>query len=240
MIPELVEKQKRLHAEMTAILQGARSDGRETLNGDEEQNWQARNLAYDAVSAQIVRYQKQAEIEAALAAPEERRAAPNPVGDARPSSGLALQHLRQSSADFEMALRGWFLRQSNKDTDDHRRAAQRTGFDIGATLITLNMSRRALQTLRSDGIPDWEQRAQTITTTGGGYTIPDETMLAIEKALLWYGPMREISKIQRTETGVDLPWPTVNDTNKVGRILDINTPVTPTDAVFGQLVFKAW
>ena len=37
-----------------------------------------------------------------------------------------------------------------------------------------------------------------------------------------------------------MPWPTVNDTTNMGRILGVNTQVTETDLVFGQVTFNAY
>ena len=65
-------------------------------------------------------------------------------------------------------------------------------------------------------------------------------MRALEKALLFFGGMRQASTILRTDTGADLPIPTVNDTNQVGVILDQNTAVANQDVVFAQLVLKAF
>jgi HK97 family phage major capsid protein len=65
-------------------------------------------------------------------------------------------------------------------------------------------------------------------------------MMALEKALLWYGGMRQAATTIRTDTGADLPIPTANDTAQAGVILDINTQVANQDVTFGQVVLKAW
>lgn len=241
MISELIEKRRRLHEENVALLQKAKADGRDVLNPDEEQEWQNRDAAVEALTRNIDMRVKQERIEKALAEPEERKAEPNPIATERRTSLDGQNQLRQSRQDFEMGLRGWFLQPTGDGvTEAHRMAAQRIGLNLSAKTITLNLARRALQSLHPAAIRDWEARAQTVTTTGGGYTIPDETMQAIEKALLWYGPMREVARIVRTATGADMPWPTVNDTNQVGAILDINTQVANQDVAFNQLVLKAF
>lgn len=96
----------------------------------------------------------------------------------------------------------------------------------------------------------WEKRAntQTITTTGGGYTI--DTMLGpdIAKALKEFGGVLGVAKIFRTASGEPFYWPTVDDTTVTpgssvnGHILSINTAAT-TDAdavVFGRSEFGAY
>lgn len=238
MIQELEEKRRRLHAENTALLKKAKDDGRDILNPDEETEWQGRDAAIETLTKNIEMRRKQDRIEATLAEAGERRTEPNPV-EARGDGSAALRRLAQHSQDFEMALRGWFIAGSERPlTPEHTRAAERVGIDFRNRVLTLNLATRAPRNVGE--ARRWEERAQTVTTSGGGYTIPDEMMRALEVALLWYGPMRQVATILRTETGADLPIPTVNDTNHVGRILDINTQVQNQDVAFGQLVLHAF
>lgn len=81
---------------------------------------------------------------------------------------------------------------------------------------------------------------QTETTTGGGYLIPQGFSNQLEEALKMYGGMLEACEVFNTETGNTLPWPTVDDTANSGRILAINTQVTNTPFVFGQVSFGAF
>src|SRR5262245_7377217 len=115
MIQELVEKRKRLHEENTALLQKAKADGRDVLNGDEETEWQSRDAAIEALSKNIEMRRKQERIEQALAEPAERRTDPAAL-DPRPAgaSAAALSRLARGTADFEMALRGWFIAGSDR------------------------------------------------------------------------------------------------------------------------------
>ena len=84
------------------------------------------------------------------------------------------------------------------------------------------------------------KRAQTVTTTGGGYLIPAGFQSEIDKALAAFGGMRQACRVLPTSTGNPLPWPTVNDTSNTGRLLAINTAVTPTDVAFGQVELNAY
>ena len=239
MIKELIEKRQRLHEENTALLQKAQKDGRDVLNADEESEWQSRDQAIEALTKNIQMRAKQDEIQKRLTEVEERKTDANPVADA--SGTAAIRRLARGKNDFEMALRGWFIRGSDQPVlDVHRDAAERIGMDLNNRTLILNLARRAPRTLADVREMEVEQRAQTITTTGGGYTIPDEAMMALEKALLWYGGMRQAATILRTSTGADLPIPTANDTAQAGVILDINTQVANQDVTFGQLVLKAW
>ena len=84
------------------------------------------------------------------------------------------------------------------------------------------------------------QNAQTVTGSGGGYLIPQGFSNTLEEALKWYGGIIGEVGTFDTETGNPLPWPTVNDTSQMGRMLAINTQVTETDLVFGQVTFNAY
>lgn len=59
-----------------------------------------------------------------------------------------------------------------------------------------------------------EQRAQTTTTTAGGFTIPEEFMPELVKSMLAWGPMYDpgVTREMVTAGGAAMPWPTVNDT----------------------------
>lgn len=87
-----------------------------------------------------------------------------------------------------------------------------------------------------------ESRSQTVTTTGGGYAIPEGFAGTIEKIMSYYGPMVDggVVRIMDTSSGNDLPYPTINDTSNKGRLLAINTAVTKTNMTFGQTVFNAY
>jgi len=87
-----------------------------------------------------------------------------------------------------------------------------------------------------------EKRAQTTTTTGGGYTIPTGFVNQLEMSMKQFGGMRQpgVATILNTDSGNDLPFPTVDDTAQVGALLSENTQVSAQDVTFGQIVFKAY
>jgi HK97 family phage major capsid protein len=87
-----------------------------------------------------------------------------------------------------------------------------------------------------------ETRAQTITTTGGGYLIPTDLASELERIMLYYGPMMDpsVTGEWRTDSGNPKTWPVLNDTSNTGRLLNINTQTTETAMVFSQLNFDAY
>src|SRR4030095_4637309 len=107
MIKELVEKRQRLHEENAALLAKAAKDGRDVLTADEETEWQSRDLAIEQLGKNIEMRVKQDAIEKRLAEVEERKSAPNGGPPERPTVSA---RLNRGKADFEMALRGWFIK----------------------------------------------------------------------------------------------------------------------------------
>jgi HK97 family phage major capsid protein len=244
MVNELIEKRKRLHEENSALLAKAQKDGRDVLTADEETEWQGRDAAIEAISKNIVMRTKQEKIEKALAEvadePKAHRSAdPTNIDDPRTSEG-AMRQVRRGQVDLDMALRAWFLR--DRARPEYVKAAERVGMNLRSNTLEFNLSSRAPKNLAE--VREWERRGtdpqSVTTTTAGGYTVPDELMRAIDKALLWFGGVRQAADVIRTETGADLPFPTVNDTSNKGAVLNENTQVTVGDVTFSQVVLKSF
>jgi HK97 family phage major capsid protein len=85
-----------------------------------------------------------------------------------------------------------------------------------------------------------EFRAQTITTTGGGYTIPTGFIAELQKSLLAFSDMRRVCRVLRTDGGNPIQFPTVNDTGNKAVLTSINTQTTETNLVFGQVTLDAY
>lgn len=81
---------------------------------------------------------------------------------------------------------------------------------------------------------------QTVTTTGGGYLVPEGFSNQLEKAILPYASVLEACTIFDTASGNNLPWPTVNDTGNKGHLLTINTQDTVYNVTYGQVIFYAY
>lgn len=86
-----------------------------------------------------------------------------------------------------------------------------------------------------------EERAQSTTTTAGGYTIPQGFSYEVDKQLQTISQLRQWARIFPTDTGNDIPWPTNNDTTNTGELLSENSDASASsaDLVFGQTTLKA-
>lgn len=85
------------------------------------------------------------------------------------------------------------------------------------------------------------QAAQSVgTTTGGGFLVPQGFSDRLEIALKFYSGMLQNSETITTDSGNDIPWPTVNDTTQVGAILAENATITAQDITFASVTLKAY
>lgn len=100
-----------------------------------------------------------------------------------------------------------------------------------------------------------EKRAQSLTTTAGGFTVPQGFIPRIILYLKYISPFFQeqvstpansgaidIFDVYRTDSGNDLPVPTGDDTANVGELLAENADASSSsaDLVFGQKTFKAY
>ena len=126
---------------------------------------------------------------------------------------------RQSTSDRALALRGWLgFHSVNGASNEQRNAAQRSGLELGNNRLSFKLNAKAPKTQS-------EARAQSLTGSAGGYTVPQGFINQLEASLLAFGGMREVATILRTAEGNDLPIPTVSDHANVGAILAENTQV---------------
>lgn len=91
------------------------------------------------------------------------------------------------------------------------------------------------------GFQNAPQNAQGVGTgSAGGYTVPPAFRQKIVERMLFVASMRQLAEVITTETGANLPWPTVDDTSNEGAILAENTQVTEQDVTFGQASLDAY
>jgi len=123
-----------------------------------------------------------------------------------------------------------------EDAADEKRYADiysrylRTGLGEGSRL---NVEERLILAAR-------EARAQSTTTTAGGYLVPQGYLTKITETMKAFGGLLSIANIIHTETGNILPWPSNNDTGNLGALLSENTQVTEVDVAFTTQQLAAW
>jgi HK97 family phage major capsid protein len=241
---ELLDKKGQLSTQADEILHKAKAEGRYDLTGEENQRFDAIHADIDKITAFIGKMDKQ---EALGESAGRRSEPPQPGNESRGNGG----RLQANQADREAALLAWSLPDSQR-SDAMRAAAQRAGLSLNSQELTLRMAPKALKASGwgASGIPtyterdlaEWERRTAQGTTSGavGQYLVPDETMRQLEISMLEFGGMRSVATVIRTDSGADLPIPTVDDTSNTGRIVTENNVATETGVTFSQTVLQSF
>lgn len=85
-----------------------------------------------------------------------------------------------------------------------------------------------------------EKRAQTTTTTAGGYLIPEGFQNELEKAMLPFITMYPFARVIKTNEGNDIQWPMVNDTANKGELMSEGGGLNSQDVAFTRETLKAY
>lgn len=102
-----------------------------------------------------------------------------------------------------------------------------------------NLSEEERQVL-ARGKANAESRAQSTTTTAGGYLIAPEYMAELDRAMKDYSAVLQVCRIVPTDTGANMPWPTLDATARKATIVAENATSTPTDFTFAQKSLDAY
>lgn len=186
---------------------------------DEQESLKAWQDTIVALNRRTDTIKRQAEVRGTLdAAGQARTVPPNKVGGENEGDERAERQKRYKSA-FNTWLRRGFSELSNEERD-----VLRTGH---ASLPTDDPAVRAMS---------------AITGASGGFTVPTGFVNTVEKAMKDFsGVLQSPVSVLNTATGVDLPWPTVNDTSNEGEQVEENVEQTNTDVTgFGQITMKAY
>ena len=210
---ELLEKRARIFEEGRAIVLKAEQETR-ALTSEERTKYDAIMADVKALGETIERSRQSSELNTEL----DKSVGPMaPASTAKPNPGSDLRE-----AAMDTFIRGGV----GSLNDEHRKAF---GGAINGRADQLHF--RAASPL-SD-----------LTGAAGAYTVPNGFVQQLEKAMKWFGGMRQSrARIVRTSTGNPLPWPTMNDTGNTGELVAENTQVTQasTEMSFGQVTFNGY
>ncbi len=160
---------------------------------------------------------------------ESRDYNPNPRG----GDGAELARNRE---DVRLARQAWARKQYRIPlTRAHVDACKRLKFDPRAKSLELRLGNPATRAERFT-----QQRALTVTTTAGGYLIPQDYSFELEQKLVDFSNVRGVCREVQTSDGAPLPWPTEDDTGNTGELLAINTEVAYADPTFASVTFGAF
>lgn len=214
-IRELREEQLRIATNARARVDEITDDTPEERAAEIEAEFDRMMADHDRLAARIERMERLEAAEAQLA-----------EGDRRPPRGADGQQRGVEDPDNPPSYDAVFARMVREGvadmTREERAILQRGQVQFGT-----------------------EQRAQSTTTTAGGYTIPEGFSGEIDRALAAWGPMWDADIVRELTTsgGNRIPWPTVDDTGNTGRIKAENASVDDDgtdDVVFGQKQLDAY
>ena len=225
-----------------------------TLSAEESAQFDAMMADADALKAEIdtleAAQQEKADRFARLEAAEADMDRIKASGDVdrllNAGSGIKLsqhnqleRHVSPQEA-LNVALQGWATHGHPRLMDEHQQSAAnqaglRFGFEGASPSVDIPILQRAPKSV------DQLVQAQSVgTDSAGGYTVPEGFVNNLEKAMLEFGPMRQVADILRTASGNALPWPTVNDTGNAGALLAENTQDSEQDMTFGVMTLDAY
>lgn len=166
---------------------------------------------------------------------EEIAATGKTVGAAKEERKFAVADAGIRSRVYEKTLKGITL-------TDEERAVQNTierDTEVFEKWLRRGMNLNALTEAEKQVL---QTRAQSTTTTAGGYTIPEGFSYEIDKQLQTISQLLNYARVYRTTTGNNIPWPTNNDTSNTGELLNENgdSSTSSADLVFGVVTLNAY
>jgi HK97 family phage major capsid protein len=241
-INELKQKRAKIITEMRALNDGMLERGQETAEETEQFGKFENDIR--ALEKIIEREELLAQKEADLAKAEQVRSNSN-GGNGNgsrwePFRYPPVESQQRTRANIERQanyfIQGWLrsMKPDAKITHEHTEAAKFFGFSLQNREIEIPLVKDYRQIKK-------EYRDMSLTVGSGGYTVPEGFVNALEQALLQFGGVRQVADVMRTDSGADLPWPTMNDTANKGAILaEATTFSTSVDPTFASVIFKAF
>lgn len=244
-LQELREQINKLAAELTAIMAKARDEKRE-LTPDEEEKFDKLHAERDKLLAQ----EKRALTVAALEGSTRRTEPTRPSTEERDRTAPKPES-RLTSLAKAQGFQAWMLGGTAERSSASAEAARKIGLSLDQKQVILHLSSRWPESMRREDIVAWresyEEEIRDLTVglvspdNGGHYTTQIEMLRALEVARLAYGGMYTVATVDRTDSGSDLPIPTMNDTSNEGEIVGESVQQTnEVEPTFSQLVLQAY
>lgn len=210
----LLEERASIWARMQEITNRAVADGRD-LTDEENQSYAAAEEDLDKKGAEVDRLRAHRERERQMGQVDrsDLRGVPTASDEQREEAGPVGTKL------YERAFDKW-VRGGRYGLEGEEVRALQAGFQATSQ-----------EELRAAGVG---------TASAGGYTVPPAFRNRLVEKLVAVTAVRQVAEVISTDSGADLPWPTVDDTGNIGAILAENTQVTEQDVTFGQASLKAY
>ena len=234
---EIFEKRAAVAAKIRAMSDLIHKENRD-FNSEERAAWDAVNAEWSVLTRQLETAKRSEEIEAELgAAPPKSAPGRADVKHERRSSNRTPEEREARRAiTTSLAIDGWCRSQMGHAVEErHEKAMQRMGVRPNASELVIDLPDTRTWNGRRE-----QRAAQTVTTSGGGYLIPQGFSGNLEEAMLEFGGVEGVSDVLITDSGNPLPWPTIDDTSNTGENIAINTAAAEQAMTFGQTTLNAY
>lgn len=210
---ELRSLRSKARDEQKALIDRAEAENRD-FTAEENEQFTRANADIDSLSARL---ERQEQMERTPASEGEQRHAPQ----SQDGENRGAQTPFWQNEEYSKAYRSWL----------------RTG-EVAPVLRTGFTTDRG-DMYRSAGAAQHRALSTNAMTAGGYIIAPEDFAAGIERAMLFYGGMRQVAQVITTDNGADLPYPVSDDTSNTGEIINENTAVSEQDVTFGQRLLKA-
>ncbi|WP_437231065.1 phage major capsid protein [Planctomicrobium sp. SH661] len=233
-IKELRERRGSLEARFKEIVNQAETEDR-ALTQEEETTLAAINKDDLELKSRIERQEQLANLGRELNEPNDRR-----IAGRGSAAGDDIRHGR-GDAEYDdeqqaLAFQAWALYQMGEEPSERQMdAAQAVGLNVRKQNLELNLTSN-WNVARANY---FNSLTTTVPSRGGMLTRPG-LVGSLEMAMLHSGPMIQACDLLDTDTGVDLPYPTINDTANEGEIITDDQESTEGDPSIGGVVFGAY
>jgi len=221
---------KALWDKMEAVRLKAHGEKR-SLTAEERQEWDRMDTEFEDRSKKIAEGEKERD---RLLQHEARRKEMESIRDSRRAgredtldSGTQRGRARrkfvstpESRERAELTLRAFLTQHPSRWDDETRQAIKET----------------------EDLLPTEVRALSQVTGSAGAYTIPQDFMPELDKALKSYSGMFQCGRLIETDSGADMPFPKVDDTSNVGEFpLAEDTATADTaDPTYGSVTLKTY
>ena len=230
---ELRERRGSLEKKFQDIVNKAETEDRD-LTAEEEATLATINTDDLALKNRIERQEQLASLGKELDEPQGHKIAGpgSHAGDGLGRTGAS------SAGDPEthaLAMQGWARYQFGEDpTEEQVEACNAVGINPRSQKLNVGMSRHWASARQ-----EWRNALTTPQPGKGGTFIAPSFVNNLEVAMLQFGPMLQIADLIDTDTGAELPYPTMNDTSNEGVMMSELEEATEQDIATGKEVFGA-
>jgi HK97 family phage major capsid protein len=214
-------------ADMQAIM--AKPDGEMTADD---------LLAYQALELELAQVQESVQPDEATEGEPEPEPAPAPATAQAPHRAAALAAARTRHAAYNRVVVP-----AGRPSNRQRENAEGDGFRAYLRTAQPNADITGLRINGPEDIGSRGPRNAQGETSGpaGGYLVPEGFRAKIIERMKRIGGLSEVVETITTETGNNLPWPTIDDTANSGEVVDEAADnTTGADVTFGIGSLGAW